>query len=301
MATTLDTSVPYDGQAVTENTWRQFMSSLSGTGVIRDRANMFNVYADSTGMQVKVQTGEVWIMGHWGSSTSEKVLPITSAHATLTRKDRVILRNDYVNNRIDVDVLAGTPGGSTPSLTQNTSMYEISLGVVTVPPTDLTIDASQVTDARHYLDTLPIYRYKLTDKSVTNSITLSSDSELVWPLSANARYSIEAYLIYEGSTAADVKFAVTGPASSSGWWSGRNLDVGTAGFAGNFDGGAIVIGTVFGAGLAGPGIPVNSHTVGTILTAEAGGNLTLQFAQNNVNATPSVLKAMSWMKCTRMP
>ncbi|MES2405559.1 MAG: hypothetical protein V4567_14660, partial [Pseudomonadota bacterium] len=45
------------------------------------------------------------------------------------RIDRVVLRADFVNNNIVLDVLQGTPAVSpaAPALTQNTSIWEISL------------------------------------------------------------------------------------------------------------------------------------------------------------------------------
>lgn len=164
MASTLEVYAPFDagpGANVTEDTWRKFMkNNQGGSGVLRGVLNDFTVFADTTGMQVKVQSGECWIQGHWGTNSSTVTLPIAAAHASLARKDRVILRADFAANRIELDVLTGTASGSpaVPGLTQNTSMWETSLAVVDVPATDTSIDAAQVTPLVNYNSAFAHYR-----------------------------------------------------------------------------------------------------------------------------------------------
>lgn len=157
MAVTLDAYAPFDsgaGANATEDTWRKMMRHVNGSasGVLRGIANEFQVYADSTGMQVKARTGECWLRGHWGESTVEKTMGIAAAHATLARIDRAVLRLDTVNNRIETDVLTGTAAASpaVPSLTQSSSIWETSLAKISVPAADTSIDAGQVTDDRTY-------------------------------------------------------------------------------------------------------------------------------------------------------
>lgn len=177
MATTLETYAPFDsgaGSNVTEDVWRKFMKyNQGGSGVMRGVLNSFEVYGDSSGMQVKVKTGECWIQGHWGTKTTETTLAIAAAHATLARKDRVVLRADFTNNRIELDVKTGTASGSptAPTLTQNTSMWETSLAVVDIPAADTTIGSSQVTADVHY--TGAFTKYKRSDST---SQTLAHDT-----------------------------------------------------------------------------------------------------------------------------
>lgn len=157
MATSLESYMPYDsgpGASVTEDGWRRFARHFRGDGVIRSIGGEFRPFGDSSGMQVKVPTGECWIRGQWGESTTQKTLPIAAAHATLIRRDLVILRNDFVLNRIELDVLTnGTPGSSTfPTLTQNSSMWEIQLAQVTVPAAASTISSGAVRAIPDYTD-----------------------------------------------------------------------------------------------------------------------------------------------------
>lgn len=151
----MDTYAPFDsgaGSSVTEDGWRAMQRRTGVPGVIRDSLNGMLVYADSTGMQVKVKTGELWAEGHYGSITVEKIVAIATAHATLARIDRIVARLDYVNNQIVVDAVTGTAAATpaAPAVTRNSSIFEISLAEVSVPAADTGIDAAQVTDARAY-------------------------------------------------------------------------------------------------------------------------------------------------------
>lgn len=155
MATTLDAYAPYDagpGGDSMEATWRAMMRRVLADGVLVSVTNMFECYADSTGLQVKIKTGECWIAGHWGQSTAEKILPVSANALGITRGDRIVLRNHFGNNRIELDVLTGTTG-TPPAVTQDTSMWEISVATLSVPNGDLSIDAGQVTDARVWTQT----------------------------------------------------------------------------------------------------------------------------------------------------
>jgi hypothetical protein len=156
MATSLDSYMPFDsgpGSNVTEDGWRQFARHFRGDGVIRSVGSEFRPFGDSTGMQVKVPTGECWIRGAWGTSTATKALPVATAHATLQRLDLAILRNDFVNNRIELDVLTGTAGSTSyPTLTQNTSKWEIQLAQITVPAAAVTITSGNVRAIPDYTD-----------------------------------------------------------------------------------------------------------------------------------------------------
>lgn len=180
MATSLDSYAPFDtgaGSGVTEPTWRKMMGhlTLGRNGVLYGSAsNNMEVYADSTGMQVKVRTGEVWIKGHWGEVASEKTLTIAAANATLSRKDRVVVRCDFSNDLIELDVLTGTAASSpsAPALTQSSSIWEVSLAIVDIPASDTNISSSQVTDKRAYANrTYARYRSASNQSLPNNSIT----------------------------------------------------------------------------------------------------------------------------------
>lgn len=153
-AITFDSYAPFDagaGANVTEDLWRKLIVSAGpASGVLRGRDSALAVFGDSSGLQVKIPTGQVWINGHWGAVTSTKTLPLVAANTTNPRKDLIVARADFVNNRVELDVVTGTPAGSPtlPTVTQNTSIYEIALAEVAVAASASTIAAGNVTDRR---------------------------------------------------------------------------------------------------------------------------------------------------------
>lgn len=153
MATSLDLYAFFDagaGANVTEDTWRRAMRFVIGSGPIRGEDNELLVYGDSSGQQVKVKTGKVWIRGHFGENQSEKTIALAAAHATLGRIDLIVVRADFVNNRIELDKITGTASGSpvAPAVTQSSSIWEVALATVSVPAADNSVDAGAVVDAR---------------------------------------------------------------------------------------------------------------------------------------------------------
>ena len=182
MATIIDSYMPYDsgpGANVTEDGWRQFARHFRGDGVIRNVGSEFKPFGNSTGMFVQVPSGECWIRGQWGSNLSTRTLGISPAHATLTRLDRVILRNDFVNNRIETDVLTGTAGsGLFANLTQDTTKWEIQLGQVTVPPAVSTITAGNVVGLQQFTDGSCSYTVDSGLQTIVNNTVTIVDWDL---------------------------------------------------------------------------------------------------------------------------
>jgi hypothetical protein len=154
-----ESSFPFDGGSVAENQWGDMAQFWLGTGVIKGQLNLLNTFADSTGMQVKVDTGKAWVQGYFYKNDALKVLPISAANATNPRIDRVILRLDFTANSITVVVLAGTPAASPvpPVLTQSVSKWEISLAQVYVGANVSTITAANITDERSLVGGLTPY------------------------------------------------------------------------------------------------------------------------------------------------
>ena len=144
------------GGDVTESVWRDMMYHVRVDGVIATRQyppetpDELEVFADSTGMQVKVKPGEAWIRGHWGEVLTQKTLPIAASDPTNDRYDLVVARVDFVDNLLELDVKTGTPSGSPvePTVTQNTAMWEIPLARVFINNGVTAIAATDVTDRR---------------------------------------------------------------------------------------------------------------------------------------------------------
>jgi hypothetical protein len=138
---------------LTPQQWSKMAQNWLNTGVIKGQLNQLQVYADSTGMQVKVKSGQAYIKGHFYESDAEEILPISAADAINPRIDRIILNINWTFNTMQLAVLQGVAavGSPTPVLTQNSSRWEIPLAQIYVAPGVATLAAGSVTDERKFV------------------------------------------------------------------------------------------------------------------------------------------------------
>lgn len=149
------TSWPFENIDTSETQFSQWARNI-GEGVKQDTLNELEVYADSSGMQVKVKTGQALVRGHYYQSTAEEVLTIATAPVSNPRIDNIVLELDPSANHINLVVVAGTPASSpvAPSVTQTDGgIYQIKLAQVLVGAGVTTIAADKVTDTRPALVT----------------------------------------------------------------------------------------------------------------------------------------------------
>jgi hypothetical protein len=146
------TSYPWSNQATFTAEWSTMARIWRTSGVIEGIGNSLEPYADATGMLVKVKSGDAWLKGHYFSSDDVESLVISAAHASLGRIDTVVLRVNWIAEKITLAVVTGTPATSppAPALQYTSDTFELALGYVTVDATVVTIQAAKVTDARYY-------------------------------------------------------------------------------------------------------------------------------------------------------
>jgi hypothetical protein len=148
------TSWPFETQDTTETQFSQLFRELQDSGVVDSATgNGFKVQA-ATGLTVDVLAGDAIVRGFMVSSDATVNKAVAAPHATLTRKDRVVLRLDPTANTITVEVLTGTPASSptVPALTQtSTANYEIALATLTVNPGAGTIASGDIIDERPFV------------------------------------------------------------------------------------------------------------------------------------------------------
>lgn len=128
-----------------------------GEGVLPGHLNELEVYADSSGMQVKVRSGRALLdpKNNYSAaglfeSDAQETLAIGAASPTYPRIDRVVVRRTAANKDIALAVLQGTPAANPtpPTLTRSSSVYELSLAQVRVEAGAVTIAPDKVTDER---------------------------------------------------------------------------------------------------------------------------------------------------------
>jgi hypothetical protein len=108
---------PFDagsGASSTETRWRAMAQHwvLGGSGVLATELNKLSTIGDSTGMQVKVDTGRAWVAGHFYENDAQRTLAIASNSSGNPRIDRVVVRADFTANTITALVITGTPAAS---------------------------------------------------------------------------------------------------------------------------------------------------------------------------------------------
>jgi hypothetical protein len=148
-----ETSWPFNegpGADPGEAGWTRMARHFACYGVIGDpNGSTLQVYADSTGMVVKVMPGTAWLRGHMYRLDETLVLPIDTNPTGSARVDRVVLRLDPDANEVTAEVVRGTAGAGAPAVTQtDVGVWEMALGRVTVAPSAPNIAASAVTNDR---------------------------------------------------------------------------------------------------------------------------------------------------------
>lgn len=106
-------------------------------------------------MKILVNPGYCWIAGgvglFFGCAPATVQLSVSSADATYTRIDRVIVRKDSNNKIFSIEILKGVASSApeAPALTRNGTIDEICLAEITVPAGTIEITQSMIVDKRH--------------------------------------------------------------------------------------------------------------------------------------------------------
>lgn len=142
---------PFDagaGANITEDQWTNLARLWAPSGVSIGDLNNLSCFADSTGRQVKVNTGRANIEGHHYENDAIKTLAVAANATGLTRIDRVVLRLDKTANTITAIVITGTVAA--PAITRSSTVYDVMIAQVSVANGAATLAAGTVTDEREY-------------------------------------------------------------------------------------------------------------------------------------------------------
>lgn len=279
---------PFDsgaGANVIEAQWAKMARLFCPSGVVYGQLNQLEAFADNTGMNVKVKSGQAFVEGFFFESDAQETLNLSAADPTNPRIDRVIVRLDRTANTIDLAILTGTPAGSpsAPALTQTATTWEISLARIAVAASDTSIAAGDVTDERGFTvnweaPNIPVTIRKTADESVSLSTTLQDDNLLLFTATASGRYLVEFYLlIYTEDATPDFKFALSIPAGAS---------------EKRFDGASPVALSAY--------VEKVFYIRSEIILSTTGGAVKLQWAQDTSHATPVTVRAESCLRYTKI-
>ena len=126
-----------------------YLDQIVGSGVFPNPSNQLQVTA-GTGMQVVVAPGQGWINGHKMVSDADLPLSIDAADVLLGRIDAVIFYVDFTTREMGISVKKGTaaPSPAIPTLTRNSSRWELMLATVTVNKQITAITQGMINDTR---------------------------------------------------------------------------------------------------------------------------------------------------------
>ena len=148
------TSWPFENIDTSETQFSQWARNI-GEGVKTGALNELEVFADSTGMQVKVKSGQAMVRGHYYQSTAQETVTLTAADLTNPRIDTIVIELDPSANTILLKAIAGTPGVTpvpTAPVQTDSGIYQYKLAQVLVDAAATTIAAGKVSDYRTYLE-----------------------------------------------------------------------------------------------------------------------------------------------------
>lgn len=158
-----DSSGPFAPNPWGEAEWFDFAPAWARSGVIGTPTGTPTTGAlafGSSGLQVSAGTGRAWVRGagfeRTGTVPNHAVAP--NAHATWSRRDRLIVRRDLANETVTTAVKQGTPAASpvAPSLDQiDGGVWEERLFSFLVPLNSGTV-ITGVEDERSWLTDTPI-------------------------------------------------------------------------------------------------------------------------------------------------
>lgn len=143
-----------------------------------------------------------------------------------------------------------------------------------------------------------VFARKTADESVTSSTAYQDDDQLLVPVTAGSTYRVEGFLVYNTPAAAGINLRLTGPTGTGLWvFAGLNIP------GGGSDSGDVRMNVstngVGSARLGGASNDLAALVRGTFLPT-ASGNLVFQWAQNATSATPTVVRANSWISVQKV-
>lgn len=170
-----------------------------------------------------------------------------------------------------------------------------------------TLNTGHILTADDFTYLLPVAARKTADTSRSTTTTLTNDPELTLALVANYVYTFQAVLIIDGGNVGDMKIGFTFPTGTTMTWGlidnpvtiTSPLPASSAVFTGAF-GSATSGSSFFNAGLAGTGNQIFTPVGGLVSMGSTSGSLNLQWAQASSDGTAAIMKAGSWLKCSRI-
>jgi microcystin-dependent protein len=142
----------YEGGTYTQTDFAEMLASFLQDGYIPGYENELEVTAlTPNALGVNLDTGRAHIQGYWYELPSNMPMMLESADLTNPRIDRIILRLETgAPRQVSAKILKGEASASptAPTLTRNSSIWEISLAQIAVAAGATLITSGNITDER---------------------------------------------------------------------------------------------------------------------------------------------------------
>lgn len=128
----------------------QYFATFIGNGIFVKPSDCLQIFANGDSMSVTVRAGKAWVNGYYLINDDNYTLPLSVGDTTLNRIDRIVIRLDFVQRKMSVEVKKGTLSASpvAPTLKRDADAYELALADVYIAKGALTINQAAVTDTR---------------------------------------------------------------------------------------------------------------------------------------------------------
>lgn len=152
----------HNSRAVTDREYEEMVGSYATDGLVGSPDLVPLVYADATGMTIKVRADRRGLVrAHmWSSGPTEYTKAIGANASGSLRNDLVVLRLDRSTWNVTLEVRAGTPGAGVPNPVQDlgtSGVYELPVASVRVASGASSIGGTDVTPVGWYVGEQIIY------------------------------------------------------------------------------------------------------------------------------------------------
>ncbi|MBX8942502.1 hypothetical protein [Lysinibacillus sp. K60] len=128
----------------------QYFATFIGNGIFVKPSDCLQIFANGDSMNVTIRPGKAWVNGYYLINDDNYTLPLSAGDTTLNRIDRIVIRLDFVQRKMSVEVKKGTLSASpvAPALKRDADAYELALADVYIAKGALTINQAAITDTR---------------------------------------------------------------------------------------------------------------------------------------------------------
>ncbi|AHN22036.1 hypothetical protein [Lysinibacillus varians] len=128
----------------------RYFATFIGNGIFVKPSDCLQIRANGDSMSVIVRPGKAWVNGYYLINDEDYNLPLSAGDTTLNRIDRIVIRLDFLQRKMSVEVKKGTLSASpvAPTLKRDADAYELALADVYIAKGALTINQAAITDTR---------------------------------------------------------------------------------------------------------------------------------------------------------